>query len=192
MVYAMTYEKEIRWHGRGGHGLVSTSLLLCDMAVRKGYYAQSIPVFGAERRGAPTRVYTRISDLFIRKRSGIRNPDIVMLTDRSLLFIANPLDGLKRDGIVIINTDEITNEVGEALDNFKVIPVNAVDIALKADLKVGGIPVVTIPLLGALLKILGIIDLETAKEVVYERWRREIADRNMNALEITLEVVEVG
>ena len=188
----MTFEKEIRWHGRGGHGLVSASLLLCDMAVRKGYYAQSIPVFGAERRGAPTRVYTRISDNPIRKRSGIRNPDIVMITDRSLLFLIDPLKGLKRDGVVIINTDELTDEIKNAVNGYRVIPVNAIEISLNADLKVGGIPVVTIPLLGALMKVIEIIDLETAKEVILERWRRELAERNIKALEIALEVIKVG
>ena len=188
----MTFEKEIRWHGRGGHGLVSASLLLCDMAVRKGYYAQSIPVFGAERRGAPTRVYTRISDQPIRKRSGIRNPDVVMITDRSLLFLVDPLNGLKKDGAIIINTDDLTDDVKKAVDGYKVIPVNAVEISLNADLKVGGIPVVTIPLLGALMKLLNVIDLETAKKVISERWRRELAEKNIKALEIALEVIKIG
>ena len=186
----MTYKVEIRWHGRGGHGLVSTSNLLCEMVVRKGYYAQSIPIFGAERRGAPTQVFTRISDRPIRKRSEIKNPDIVVVTDPSLFNIIDPLHGLVNDGVVIVNASEDTEIPSE--DGFKIIKVNAVEISIKSGLTVGGIPVVTIPLMGALLKVLGIVDLETAEEVIRERWREEIADRNIKALEIASEVVEIG
>jgi pyruvate ferredoxin oxidoreductase gamma subunit len=186
----LTYKVEIRWHGRGGHGLVSTSNLLCEMVVRKGYYAQSIPIFGAERRGAPTQVFTRISDSPIRKRSEIKNPDIVIVTDPSLFNIIDPLHGLVDKGIVIVNANESTEISSE--NNFKIIKVNAVEISLESGLTVGGIPVVTIPLMGALLKILGIVDLKTVEEVIRERWRPEIAERNIKALKMASEVVEIG
>ncbi|HEW93576.1 hypothetical protein DRN87_05230 [Candidatus Geothermarchaeota archaeon] len=188
----MTHMLEIRWHGRGGHGLVSASNLLAEMAVKKGLYAQSIPIFGAERRGAPTRVFTRISDKPIRTRSSVKNPDIVIITDRHLLNIINPLEGLKKGGYVIINVDELTEAERSRLQDFKVIPVNAVEIALKADLKVGGIPLVNIPLLGVLVKLLDFIDIDVAEEVLKERWSGEILEKNIKALKYAVEVVEIA
>jgi len=188
----MTYKLEIRWHGRGGHGLVSASNLLAEIVAKKGYYAQSIPVFGAERRGAPTRVFTRISDRPIRTRSGIKNPDIVIITDRHLLDIVDPLSGLKDGGYVILNVDRLTEDEKIRLSKYKVIPLNAVEIALKADLKVGGIPLVNIPLLGALLKLIKLVDYETAVSVFRDRWSGDILTKNINALKYAMEVVEIA
>lgn len=186
----MQYYKEIRWHGRGGHGIVSTSNILCEMAVLKGYYAQSIPVFGAERRGAPTRASTRISDKPIYRRSEVKEPDIVVVTDSTLFNIVDPLNGLKGDGVVIVNVDNVDKLGEDVRSKYRVIPVNAIDISLKVGLTVGGIPVVTIPLLGALIKVLGIIDLDTAIRVLRSKWEGGLAEKNIKALEMALEVVE--
>lgn len=186
----MTFSVEMRWHGRGGHGIVSASNLLCEMAMRKGYYGLSIPIFGAERRGAPTKVYTRISSRPIYRRSEVRNPDMVVITDASLLHIVDPLKGLKRNGIVVINSHRMGSEEGRLLRNYRVVPVNAVEIALKADLTVSGIPVVTIPLMGGILKVLKIIDLDTAVEVIMDRWEGALAEKNVKALELAMEVIK--
>lgn len=186
----MTFSVEIRWHGRGGHGIVSASNLLCEMAMLKGYYGLSIPIFGAERRGAPTKVFTRISSRPIYKRSEIVNPDMVVITDASLLHIVDPLKGLKKDGVVVINSHRMGDAEKEMLKGYKVVPVNAVEIAMKADLKVGGIPVVTIPLMGAILKVLRIIDLETAEKVIRDRWEGSLGDKNIKALELAMEVIK--
>ena len=185
----MSFSVEIRWHGRGGHGIVSASNLLCEMAMRKGYYGISIPIFGAERRGAPTKVYTRISSKPIFKRSEVRNPDMVVITDASLLHIVDPLRGLKDGGTVVINSHRMGEQELRLLKGYKVVPVNAVEIAIKADLRVGGIPVVTIPLLGGILKVLNIIDLSTAEAVIREKWEGELGERNVKALEMAMEVI---
>jgi len=181
---------EIRWHGRGGHGIVSASNLLCEMAMRKGYYGISIPIFGAERRGAPTKVYTRISSRPIYKRSEIKNPDMVVITDATLLHIVDPLNGLKKGGYVVINSHRLGEDDMSLLSKYNVIPINAVDIALKADLRVGGIPVVTIPLLGGILKVIGIINLDTAVSVIREKWEGELGEKNVKALEMAMEVIK--
>jgi len=186
----VSFRLDIRWHGRGGHGLVSTSILLCSIAVRRGLYALSIPIFGAERRGAPTRVYTRISNKPIRRRSGIKKPDIVVITDKSLLTIVNPLHGLKDNGIVIINAERLSENEYKMVSKYKVYTINAVELAIKADLKVGGIPVVTIPMLGALLKVIKIIPPDIAFDVIKERWHGELAEKNINALKLGLEVIK--
>jgi len=186
----MTYTLEIRWHGRGGHGLVSASNLLAEIVAMKGFYSQSIPVFGAERRGAPTRVFTRISDKPIKKRSGIKNPDVIVITDRHLLTMVDPLNGLKDGGYVFINVDELTDEERKMLSPYKVITLNAVEIALKADLKVSGIPLVNIPLLGALLKVLKLAEYKDAETVFKKRWEGDILRKNLDALKYAMEVVD--
>jgi len=185
----LTFSIEIRWHGRGGHGIVSASNLLCEMAMRKGYYGLSIPIFGAERRGAPTKVYTRISSRPIYKRSEVANPDMVVITDASLLHIVDPLRGLKKDGVIVINSHGMSNDDYKMLEGYRVVAINAVDIAIKSDLKVGGIPVVTTPLLGGILKVLNIIDLDTAEEVIREKWEGALGEKNIKALEMTMEVI---
>jgi len=185
----MTYMLEIRWHGRGGHGLVSASNLLAEIVARKGFYSQSIPVFGAERRGAPTRVFTRISDRPIKRRSGIKNPDVIVITDRHLLFMVNPLDGLKENGYIFINVDELNSDEKSLLSKYRVVTLNAVEISLKADLKVGGIPLINIPLLGALLKVLKLASYEDAEAVFKRRWSGDILEKNLKALKYAMEVV---
>lgn len=188
--YLLTFSVEIRWHGRGGHGIVSASNLLCEMAMRKGYYGLSIPIFGAERRGAPTKVYTRISSRPIFKRSAVTKPDMVVITDASLLHIVDPLRGLKRNGVVVINSHRMGNKEEGMLKGYKVIPVNAVEIAMKVDLRVGGIPVVTIPLMGGILKVLRVIDLDTAERVIRDRWEGPLGEKNVRALELAMEVIK--
>ena len=52
---------EIRWHGRGGQGAKTASLLLADAAFNTGKYVQGFPEYGPERMGAPITAYNRIS-----------------------------------------------------------------------------------------------------------------------------------
>ena len=48
---------EIRWHGRGGQGAKTASLLLADAAFNTGKYVQGFPEYGPERMGAPITAY---------------------------------------------------------------------------------------------------------------------------------------
>src|SRR5512136_30481 len=96
---------EIRWHGRGGQGAVTSAEILAEAAISEGKYAQAFPSFGPERRGAPVLAFVRISaDQPIRVRSSITEPDIVVVLDPGLLRIVNVAAGLKPGGVVIINT----------------------------------------------------------------------------------------
>ncbi|MGD8988840.1 MAG: 2-oxoacid:acceptor oxidoreductase family protein, partial [Syntrophobacterales bacterium] len=88
---------EIRFHGRGGQGAVTSAELTALAAIEQGKYAQAFPSFGPERRGAPVMAYVRVSDEPIRTREKIYEPDIVVVLDPTLLDIVNVAAGLTND-----------------------------------------------------------------------------------------------
>ncbi|MEN2999547.1 MAG: 2-oxoacid:acceptor oxidoreductase family protein [Acidilobaceae archaeon] len=147
---------EIRWHGRGGQGAVTASIILAEAATLEGLYAQAFPEFGPERRGAPVRAYTRISEgEAVVVRSPIVNPDVVVVLDPSLppqLY----LSGLKENGVLVINSKRSPKEVWETVRK-KVVVVDATGISLKI-LKV---PIVNVAMLGALARVLERPSLES-------------------------------
>ena len=53
---------QVRVHGRGGQGVVTTAELLSVAAFAEGKYAQAFPTFGSERTGAPVVGFCRIDD----------------------------------------------------------------------------------------------------------------------------------
>ncbi len=179
---------EIRWHGRGGQGAVTASIIIAEAAIYQGKYAQAYPEFGAERRGAPVRAYTRISDEPIYSRAPISNPDAVVVLDPSLnksLYI----EGLKSNGVIIINSgrslDAIKKEFGE---NFKVARVDATKIALEI-LKA---PFVNMAMLGAVARVLPIVDIKYIEEAIKESFRPRIAEANILAMRKAFQEVEFG
>jgi pyruvate ferredoxin oxidoreductase gamma subunit len=98
---------EIRWHGRGGQGAVTSAELLAQAAISEGKYAQAFPSFGPERRGAPVQAFNRIDRQEpVRIRADITEPDVVVVLDPGLLSIVNVTSGLKENGMVIINTSK--------------------------------------------------------------------------------------
>ncbi len=96
---------EIRWHGRAGQGAKTASQLLAAAALDTGKQVQAFPDYGPERSGAPMRAYTRIDTKPIRRRYGITEPDVVVVLDESLLAEANPTEGLRDTGLLIVNTE---------------------------------------------------------------------------------------
>ena len=103
---------EIRWHGRGGQGSVTSAELLAQAAISEGKYAHAFPSFGPERRGAPVLAFVRISnEQPIKIRAEVTQPDIVVVLDSSLLRIVNVTSGLKANGIVVINTRKQADEL---------------------------------------------------------------------------------
>src|SRR5512142_2733974 len=102
---------EIRFHGRGGQGAVTSAELTALAAIGEGKYAQAFPSFGPERRGAPVMAFVRVSDTPIRTREKVYEPDIVVVLDPSLLQIVNVEAGLKSSGMVILNTKKSVEEV---------------------------------------------------------------------------------
>lgn len=169
---------EVRWHGRGGQGAVTSVELLAQAAINEGKFAQGFPAFGAERRGAPVVAYNRIDDHHIRDRSPIIAPDFVVCLDETLLASVNVTAGLKPEGTFIINTQKSAKEIAELTKfNGKIATVDATSIAWKEL----GVPITNTTILGALLRVLGMVKLESLKGPVEHRFGR-IANKNMNAM----------
>ena len=110
---------EIRWHGRGGQGAKTASLLLADAAFNTGKYIQGFPEYGPERMGAPITAYNRISDTPIRIHSNIYEPDYVVVVDDTLLESVDVTAGLKEAGAIVINTTKSGDRLKEELKDIK-------------------------------------------------------------------------
>jgi pyruvate ferredoxin oxidoreductase gamma subunit len=180
---------EIRWHGRGGQGAVTSAELLAQAAINESKYAQAFPAFGAERRGAPVIAFVRIDDSHpIRIRAEITEPDIVVVLDPSLLRVVNVASGLKSDGILVVNTP------GESADirrEFGVTGFLATVDANRIARELLGVPIVNTAMIGALLKAAGVVKLESLIEPLKERFGR-LAERNINAMQRAYEVTVMG
>lgn len=124
---------EIRWHGRGGQGAKTASLLLADAAFNTGKYIQGFPEYGPERMGAPIIAYNRISDTPIRIHSNIYEPDYVVVVDDSLIGAVDVTSGLKDNGAIVINTNEDIDSLRKKLNGFsgKIYTIDASKISLE-------------------------------------------------------------
>ncbi|HID98664.1 MAG TPA: pyruvate synthase [Thermodesulfobacteriaceae bacterium] len=170
--------KEVRLHGRGGQGGVTSAELVAIAGIAEGKYAQAFPSFGPERRGAPVAAFIRVSDTPIRTREKVYNPDIVLVLDHSLPSLVNVAQGLCEDGIVILNTGMSEAEVREKFDlKCKLAMVDANTIAME----VLGLPITNTTMLGALLKATGIVGKAALEEALENRFGR-IAEKNKAAL----------
>ena len=169
---------EIRWHGRGGQGAVTSAELIALAAIREGKFATASPSFGPERRGAPVMAFNRISqDKPIRMRTAVTEPDIVVVLDPGLLDIIDVTHGLKDGGTVIVNSSKELADIRSQLEGpWRLAVINASTIALE-ELKV---PIVNTIMLGALVKATGVINLGSLSQPIEERFGR-LAERNIKA-----------
>ena len=170
---------EIRWHGRGGQGAVTSAELLAKAAIDEGKYAQAFPSFGPERRGAPVLAFDRInSKEQIRVRAGIDEPDAVVILDSGLVNIVNVVEGLKEGGSIIINTKRSIEDIGgDFNDKWRLAVVDATGIAKE----LLGVNIVNTTMLGALVRVTGVVKLDSLFEPLKERFGR-LAERNINSM----------
>ena len=158
---------EIRWHGRGGLGAVTSAELVARAAIGEGKYAQSFPSFGPERRGAPVIAFLRISDKPIRTRTPIDEPDVVAVLDPGLLRAVDVVSGLKKDGRIVINSRKSPGELKfECGYRWRVATVNATAIARETI----GVPITNTAMIGALLKVTEIVGFESVVEQLKQRF----------------------
>jgi pyruvate ferredoxin oxidoreductase gamma subunit len=180
---------EIRWHGRGGQGAVTSAELLALAAIEEGKFAQAFPSFGPERRGAPVLAFNRVSESeHIRTRAAVTQPDIVVVLDPGLLGIIDVTSGLKDGGTLIVNSSkrlvDIKLEIGGP---WRLAVVNATTIALEL-LKV---PIVNTTMLGALVKTTDIVKLDSLLGPIEERFGK-LAQRNIEACKKAYEETSVA
>jgi pyruvate ferredoxin oxidoreductase gamma subunit len=170
---------EMRWHGRGGQGVVTVSRLLAEAALEEGLYFLSFPDYGAERSGAPILSFLRIGPNPINDRSHIEEPDVVVVLDPTLIGRVNFLVGLKKDGFLVINSDESPERIAAQLDikTQRVCTVNATGLAM--ELLGRNIP--NVPILGAVLKAIPIVPLDKAAKTIESRLRGRFSERVVTA-----------
>ncbi len=173
----MSQLEEIRWHGRGGQGAWTASELLAKAAILEGKHVQSFPEFGPERMGAPLAAYTRISNEPIKLHCSIYTPNVAVVLDPTLLKTVKVTDGLTEKGILIVNTQENPVMLREKLSitSQEVWTVPATDIAIR----ILNVPITNTAMLGAATRAASLVRLESIEKVVRERFRQELAERNI-------------
>jgi len=182
---------EIRWHGRGGQGAVTASKLLAEAALEEGKYFQGMPDYGAERMGAPVIAFTRISSEPIRPYCQVTEPDVVVVLDHTLLDVVDVSEGLKDDGLLIVNTtaspSEVCSQVGY---KGKVCTVGATGIAMETL----GRNLPNTPMLGALIRASGVVSKEhliaVLRRILGATMKEKIVEGNVTALEKAYQYTE--
>ena len=185
---------EIRWHGRGGQGAKTASLLLADAAFNTGKFIQGFPEYGPERMGAPITAYNRISDERITIHSNIYEPDYVVVVDDTLLESVDVTAGLKESGAIVINTEKTPDEVRPLLKGYqgKVCTIDAKTISIDTL----GKYFPNTPMLAAIVKVSGIMDENAFLEDMITSFQHkfakkpEVIDGNMAALKRALNEVK--
>jgi len=177
--------KEIRIHGRGGQGGVTAAELLARAAFKEGKWVQAIPFFGAERRGAPVKAFARLADEPILIRSQVYNPDYVIVLDSTLLDLVDVAEGLKKDGIMIINTRKKPEEVN--IKQGRLATVDATGIALELQLLVAGLPILNTTMLGAFARATEEVRLESVVDVIRQEWGGAAGEKNAKAAALAYE-----
>ncbi len=184
---------EIRWHGRGGQGAKTVAEFLALVALQEGKYSQGFPEYGPERSGAPIKGYTRISEGPIRMHSAVYHPDIVIVLDPSLLESVDVCEGLKEGGPVIINTNLSPADVRKQFSflqgkNLWVLNANRIS---KDEI---GRAMPNMPLLGALVKVTGVVKLESVTADIREKFAAkfspEVLKGNIKAVERAFQEVK--
>lgn len=182
---------EIRWHGRGGQGAVTSAKVLADAAFRTGFVGvTSQPSFGAERRGAPITASTRLSDEQIRVLSQVTAPDIIVVLDDSLFGVADATAGMKTGGTVVVNTTRTADELA-LRDDLRVVVSDVTGAAISAELIVGGQPMVSTAMLGAVARATGLITMESVEAAIGHAFSGSAARKNIEAAKIAYDCTRV-
>ena len=178
---------EIRWHGRGGQGAVTSAKILADAAFRSGFAGvTSQPSFGAERRGAPITASTRLAHQPIRVLNQVTEPDIVVVLDDSLLRVGGASSGVTPGGMLIVNTTQPASELGVEGD-FSVVTADVTGAAEAVELIVGGQPMVSTAILGSFAAATGLIDMDSVEEAILRAFSGKAAAKNVEAARIAFE-----
>lgn len=174
---------QVRFHGRGGQGVVTTAELLSVAAFIEGRHAQAFPSFGAERTGAPVEAYARISERPIRLREPVRQPDAVIVQDATLRRHLDVIAGLMPGGYVLINSlrdwDGLgLDQLGKRIHHEQVVIVPATELALQHI----GRALPGTALLGAFSALTGQVGLAAVIAAVRRRFPQRVADDNVDAV----------
>jgi pyruvate ferredoxin oxidoreductase gamma subunit len=168
---------EIRWHGRGGQGAKTAALLFGEAALETGKFIQAFPEYGPERMGAPVQAFNRLSDDHIRIHSGVKNPKVVVILDPTLIDKVAVTEGVRPDGVILVNSQDtpgvLKDRLGLKNSTIKVYTVDASKISLETI----GRDVPNTPMLGAMIKVTGILDFEPMLKSIQDKLAKKFRSR---------------
>lgn len=185
---------EIRWHGRGGQGAKTASLLLADIAFNTGKYIQGFPEYGPERMGAPITAYNRIDDKPIRLHSNIYEPNFVVVVDDTLIGSVDVTKGIKEGGSILVNSSKPLSEIKKSLNDFNG-PIYSID-ASKISIECIGINFPNTSLLAAVVRIIDLMSKEELEKNMLESFKHKFSKKpefiDPNMLAVMRSYVEVS
>ncbi|MGO9560623.1 MAG: 2-oxoacid:acceptor oxidoreductase family protein [Acidimicrobiales bacterium] len=181
---------QVRFHGRGGQGVVTAAEMLSVAAFLDGRYSQAFPSFGSERTGAPVVSYCRISEREIRTRAPIDAPDALVIQDATLVHQVDLFAGIREDGFILVNTSQSFDELGlgDLADRFHpdhLLTVPATEIALRRL----GRPLPNAVLLGGFAVMTGVVTIDSVVAAIEERFHGAVAQGNAAAAREAAEFV---
>lgn len=170
---------EIRWHGRGGQGVVTAAKVMAAAALAQGKHIQAFPEYGPERRGAPVQAFTRIGDEPVRLFSHVTSPQMVVVLDRTLVGKIPFTKGLTQDGTVVVNCRHAPQHLREEIDlNYgRVFAIDATTIANETM----GRPITNTPMLGALIKATEILSAEAVEDELRTLFKSKLSPKMLQA-----------
>lgn len=187
---------EIRLQGRGGQGIVTAGELLGKAAILEGKFAQSIPTFGPERRGALSSCSLRISNQPILLKCSSTAANIICLFDPTIWHFVNITPGFVEGGLLIFNTTKSPEEVNEELllakygyslttQYYSLYTVDATGIALE----IMGKAITNTAMIGAFAKATGLVQMKSIKSALKEKFQNK-ADINISIAQKAYEVLQ--
>ena len=178
---------EVRWHGRGGQGVVTAAMILAEAAYYEGFKGVTgTPFFGAERRGVPVVASNRFARESIRTLAQIENPGVVVVLDERLLDLADATVGLESDGLIIVNTPQAPEDVFRGAD-FSVATSNVTQIARRIGLVEKGNVMINTSMIGAFSKASGLVSLENIERAIRTRFPAEAASLNIEGARLAFD-----
>ena len=171
--------EEIRWHGRGGQGAVTSAKILAEAAFKEGKFVQAFAFYGAQRRGAPVEAYTRIAESHIKRHSQIYNPTVVSVLDPALPKILY-IKGISDKTTLIVNSNDEIKFPPEI--KCKKFWVDATQIAIDLELRIAESYITNTIMTGAVAKATGIVKLESILEAIKSQLDKNIWEKNLEAV----------
>lgn len=175
---------QMRWHSRGGQGAKTAADFFTQVAISEGKYSQAFPEYGPERSGAPMRSYTRVSSQPIKLHSAVYTPSVLIVVDPTLIGPVNVLEGLLHDGTIIINTPLTPQEARKkySIEGYRIFTLDATTISLDEL----GRPIPNMPMVGALVKATGLVQLDNVvdglRKTFSGKFGKDVVEKNVNAI----------
>ncbi len=183
---------QMRWHSRGGQGAKTAADFFTQVAISEGKYSQAFPEYGPERSGAPMRSYTRVSSRPIKLHSAVYTPNVLIIVDPTLIGPVSVLEGLTEDSTIIVNTHLAPQEARKqyGIKGYKVYTVDATKISLDEL----GRPIPNMPMVGALVKVTGLVELghviEGLRNTFSGKFGKQVVEKNVKAINRAYEEVK--